>query len=60
MEWITAHWQDIWAAVSAVILAAHAITEATPTPKDDKFVGKVYELLKVIGLKIGKSRVRRH
>lgn len=55
MEWVTAHWQDIWAAVSAVIVAAHLITELTPTQRDDKIIGKILNLLEVIGLKVGKS-----
>lgn len=56
MEWVIANWADIATVLGAVILAAHVVTELTPTPRDDQFFAKVYKLLQVAGLKFGKSR----
>lgn len=43
-------------AILAVISAASAITALTPTPKDDQFVGKLYRVLEMLALNIGKAK----
>jgi hypothetical protein len=43
-------------AILAVISAASAITALTPTPKDDQFVGRLYKILEVLALNIGKAK----
>ena len=41
MDWIVQHFQDIMAAIGAVVSAASAIVALTPTTKDDEFLGKI-------------------
>lgn len=36
-----------------VITAASTITAVTPTPRDDRFVGKLYKVIEVLALNIG-------
>lgn len=43
-------------AILAVIGAASAITALTPTPRDDQFIGKLYRILEVLALNIGKAK----
>jgi len=45
-----------------ILLAFHAfcslVTAVTPTPADDKFVGKLYKLIEIGGLVIGRAKMR--
>ena len=43
-------------AITALIAACSAITALTPTPKDDKIIGKIYKLLEIGALVIGKAK----
>ena len=57
MEWILENWQAVAAIVGQVVLAASAIAALTPTPADDKFIGKVYKfLIDIPALNIGKAK----
>lgn len=38
--------------------AASALCALTPTPADDKFVGKVYKVIETIALLVGKAKQR--
>ena len=40
----------------AIHAAASVICALTPTPSDDKFVGKVYKIIETIALVIGKAK----
>jgi hypothetical protein len=42
----------------AIHAAASAICALTPTPSDDKFVGKVYKLIEICALVIGRAKQR--
>ena len=42
IDWLSENWQEIAAAALAIHVAAIAVTNLTPTPKDDEFVSKVY------------------
>lgn len=53
MEWITANWQSVLAAVGAVYVAARTIVVLTPTPNDDKALDKVGVLLKTLSKVVG-------
>lgn len=52
MNYILAHWADIIAALTGVIIAARLIVKLTPTPKDDTALETFVETLKHLGLVI--------
>ena len=42
--------------IACVVLAASIICALTPTPKDDKIMGKLYKFVEVCALNIGKAK----
>jgi|TARA_B100001245_G_C22837325_1_gene402568 hypothetical protein len=42
--------------ISVVVTVASAIAAVTPTPKDDKWIGKLYKIIDVFALNIGKAK----
>lgn len=42
----------------AIHAAASIITSLTPTPRDDKFVGKLYKVIETLALVVGKAKQR--
>lgn len=46
--WITA--------LLAVVVAAKGVVALTPTPADDKIVGKLYKILEMVALVVGKTK----
>jgi hypothetical protein len=42
----------------AIHAAASVIVALTPTPKDDKLVGKLYKLIEICALVIGRAKQR--
>ena len=42
--------------ISVLVTIASAIAAITPTPKDDKFIGKLYKIVDVCALNIGKAK----
>ena len=56
LHFIVENADKIIAAITAVIAAASAICAITPTPSDDKFVGKVYKLVEWLALNFGKAK----
>ena len=48
---------EILTTVTTVVTVASAVCAATPTPKDDEFMGKyVYPFLEALALNIGKAK----
>ena len=43
-------------ALSIVVASASAIAAATPTPKDDKAVGKLYKLVDMLAVNFGHAK----
>ena len=43
-------------AITALVTACSAITALTPTPKDDMIVSKLYKLLEIGALVVGKAK----
>ena len=41
--------------ISVLVTIASAIAAITPTPKDDKWIGKLYKIIDVCALNIGKA-----
>ena len=44
--------------VFGVVTAASAVTAMTATPKDDRILGKIYRLLDILALNIGRAKDR--
>jgi hypothetical protein len=42
----------------AIHAAASAIVALTPTPADDKLVGKLYKLIEMVALVVGRAKER--
>jgi len=42
----------------AIHAAASAIVALTPTPKDDNLVGKLYKLIEIAALVVGRAKQR--
>lgn len=42
----------------AIHAAASAIVALTPTPADDKLVGKLYKLIEMVALVVGRAKDR--
>jgi hypothetical protein len=43
-------------ALTTIVTAASAVAAATPTPKDDKFLGKIYRVIDVLALNVGHAK----
>jgi len=43
-------------AITALVTACSAITALTTTPKDDKIISKLYKLLEIGALVVGKAK----
>jgi hypothetical protein len=60
LDWITTHWLEITAAATLIVGAARIIVMLTPTPKDDAFLEKVVNALKIVGLSLAdKGKVKK-
>jgi len=42
--------------ITGVVCAASIICALTPTPKDDVMIGKLYKLIELLALNIGKAK----
>ncbi|MCP5433195.1 MAG: hypothetical protein H6923_07985 [Alphaproteobacteria bacterium] len=40
----------------AVVTAASAVTALTPTPADDRWVGRLYRVIEMLALNIGRAK----
>tara|TARA_R110000824_G_scaffold179646_1_gene359923 strand:+ start:557 stop:733 length:177 start_codon:yes stop_codon:yes gene_type:complete len=56
MEYLRENWEQILQVLTAVIAAASAIAALTPTPKDDGVIKKLYKLVDLLALNVGKSK----
>jgi len=45
-------------AALAIHAAASAIVALTPTPHDDKIIGKIYKVIETIALVVGRAKQR--
>ena len=50
ITWVTNHWKDVLAVISAVIGLATLIVKLTPTQKDDAVLAKVIKVLAALSL----------
>lgn len=56
ITYIQENWEGIIAILGGVIAAASAVAALTPTPKDDGWVKKLYKLLDLLALNVGKAK----
>jgi len=42
--------------ITIIVTVASLIAASTPTPVDDKWIGKLYKLLDLLALNIGKAK----
>ena len=49
---------NIVAVVTLIITVASIVAAITPTPKDDAWIGKLYKLVDLLALNIGKAKQR--
>ena len=47
---------NILSVVTGIVCAASIICSLTPTPKDDQMIGKLYKLIEIAALNIGKAK----
>lgn len=50
MEWINY--------ATVVVAIASTITSMTDTPKDDQFVAKIYKIIDVLAINVGKAKMK--
>ena len=44
--------------IPIVVTAASAIAALTPTPKDDRIIGKLYKIIDLLALNVGQAKRR--
>ena len=49
---------NIIAIIMAILTGSSIIAAITPTPKDDVWIGKIYKLIDVMALNIGKAKMK--
>ena len=52
IEWITQNWGSVWLIITSVITIASIIVKATPTQKDDKFLGKLLKFIEFLSVSV--------
>ena len=56
INWIMEHSSELIGILTSVVAAASAIAALTPTPKDDGLFKKIYGLLDMLALNVGKAK----
>ena len=56
MTWILENKEALIGILTSVVPVASAIAALTPTPKDDTIVGKVYKVVDLLALNVGKAK----
>ena len=47
---------NIFNLVTAIVALASAIAAVTPTPKDDQWIAKIYKIIDLAAINIGKAK----
>ena len=47
---------NLIAIVTAVVTVSSIVAALTPTPKDDVWIGKLYKLIDLLALNVGKAK----
>lgn len=56
MQYVQENWEAILGILTAAVALASAVAAITPTPKDDGIVKKLYKLLDLLALNVGKAK----
>ena len=48
---------EVVGVISAVVCGASFVASVTATPKDDELIGKLYKIVEVLALNIGKAKM---
>ena len=56
MSWILEHKEALIGIITGVVAIASAIAALTPTPKDDNWVKKIYTVIDLLALNVGKAK----
>ena len=56
MQYVQQNWEAIVGVLTAAVALASGIAAMTPTPKDDGFVKKLYKLIDLLALNVGKAK----
>jgi len=56
MSWILEHKDALIGILTGAVALASAIAALTPTPKDDSWVGKIYKVVDLLALNVGKAK----
>jgi hypothetical protein len=47
---------EIISVITTIIALASIVAASTPTPKDDEWIGKLYKIVDLLALNIGKAK----
>ena len=50
IDFVKENWIEISAAIGGIVTAASVIVKLTPTPKDDKIMAKIIQLLRIFAI----------
>ena len=56
MQYVQENWEGIVAVLTGIIATASAVAALTPTPKDDGIVKKLYKLVDLLAINVGKAK----
>ena len=56
MQYVQENWEAIRGILTAAVALASAVAAITPTPKDDGIVKKLYKILDLLALNVGKAK----
>lgn len=55
MSWLLENWDEVIAIALAIVGAAAMVAKLTPTPRDDTIIGKISQIINVLGMNFGKT-----
>ena len=56
INWILGHKGELIGILTGIVTVASAIAALTPTPKDDSIVGKLYKIVDMLAINVGKAK----
>tara|TARA_R100001163_G_C4909260_1_gene94313 strand:- start:278 stop:466 length:189 start_codon:yes stop_codon:yes gene_type:complete len=56
INWILSHKGELIGILTGIVTVASAIAALTPTPKDDSIVGKLYKIVDMLAINVGKAK----